>query len=424
MLACAAAPDHAFEERALQTQYDRMQGLAYALLAATEPTADGTLSLSMFRLPDSRLNNPGAGLASALIDERGGLTWGSISLTDDVPLPPMVAPGEWSFESTDTSFILAFGLRWANPVEGDQTYTLLIIEDRATFRRQVAGFRRTLWSWLAVAAIGLLSVQGAILAWGLGPLRRLRRDLRLVEKGKQTALGGRYPQELVPLSEAINGMISTGQAQLERHRHALGDLAHSLKTPLAVLQGVAEGNGILGHLFGSKEVSRAVAAQAEQATGIGQEIFKQMLPVIASTLMGGMFKQSTGQVSQASAPGGNFMAEMMEQLMQAGRQPTRPAQNPMDNPFGQALNQMFGGGSDGGGKPAANPMADNPWGKLFTEMMGGGQSEPEPEPKPRGNAYEELFGQMFETGRQTQDTYQKGIDDIFDQYLRGMIKHR
>jgi len=240
VLACAAALDHAFEERALQTQYDRMQGLAYALLAATEPTADGTLSLSMFRMPDSRLNNPGAGLASALIDERGGLTWGSISLTDDVPLPPMVAPGEWSFESTDTSFILAFGLRWANPVEGDQTYTLLIIEDRATFRRQVAGFRRTLWSWLAVAAIGLLSVQGAILAWGLGPLRRLRRDLRLVEKGKQTALGGRYPQELVPLSEAINGMISTGQAQLERHRHALGDLAHSLKTPLAVLRGMSE----------------------------------------------------------------------------------------------------------------------------------------------------------------------------------------
>jgi two-component system, OmpR family, sensor histidine kinase PhoQ len=240
VLACAAALDHAFEERALQTQYDRMQGLAYALLAATEPTADGTLSLSMFRLPDSRLNNPGAGLAAALIDERGGLTWGSVSLTDDVPLPPMVEPGEWSFESSDKSFVLAFGLRWANPVEGDQTYTLLLLEDRATFRKQVAGFRRTLWSWLAVAAVALLSVQGAILAWGLVPLRRLRRDLRLVEKGKHAALGGRYPQELIPLSEAINGMISTGQAQLDRHRHALGDLAHSLKTPLAVLRGMSE----------------------------------------------------------------------------------------------------------------------------------------------------------------------------------------
>jgi len=207
--------------------------------------------------------------------------------------------------------------------------------------------------------------------------------------------------------------LSTGQ-----HAQYFEDMGRAFQP-----QGVAEGNGILGHLFGSKEVSRAVAAQAEQATGIGQEIFKQMLPVIASTLMGGLFKQSTGQVGQASAPGGNFMTEMMGQLTQAGRPPARPSQNPMDNPFGQVLNQMFGG-SDSGGKPAANPMADNPWGKLFAEMMGGAQSAPEPEPAPRGNAYEELFGQMFETGRQTQASYQKGIDDIFEQYLRGMIKHR
>lgn len=240
VLACAAALDHAFEDRALQTQYDRMQGLAYALLAATEPTADGTLSLSIFRLPDSRLNNPGAGLAAALIDERNGLTWGSVSLSDDLPLPPMVAPGEWSFQSTGSTFVLAFGLRWSNPIDGDQTYTLLVIEDRGAFESQLQDFRQTLWRWLAIAAVALLSVQGVILAWGLIPLRRLRRDLRLVEKGKLSALGGRYPQELVPLSDAINGMISTGQAQLDRHRHALGDLAHSLKTPLAVLRGMSE----------------------------------------------------------------------------------------------------------------------------------------------------------------------------------------
>ena len=61
-------------------------------------------------------------------------------------------------------------------------------------------------------------------------------------------------------------------------------------------QGVAEGNGILGHLFGSKDLSRAVADQAAQATGIGQDILKQMLPVIASMIMGGLFKQSTGQM--------------------------------------------------------------------------------------------------------------------------------
>ena len=62
---------------------------------------------------------------------------------------------------------------------------------------------------------------------------------------------------------------------------------------------MAEGNGILGHLFGSKDLSRAVASQAAQATGIGQQVLQQMLPVIASMIMGGLFKQSTNQLQAA-----------------------------------------------------------------------------------------------------------------------------
>ncbi len=67
-------------------------------------------------------------------------------------------------------------------------------------------------------------------------------------------------------------------------------------------QGISDGNNILAQLFGSKEVSRAVAAQAAQMTGIGQEIYKQMLPVMADTLMGGLFKQSMGQMATPVNP--------------------------------------------------------------------------------------------------------------------------
>jgi len=201
--------------------------------------------------------------------------------------------------------------------------------------------------------------------------------------------------------------LSTGQ-----HAKYFEDV-HNAFAP----QGVEEGNGILGHLFGSKEVSRAVAAQAEQATGVGQDILKQMLPVVAATLMGGLFKQSTGQLApgqQAASP----MAAMMEQFMAAQGQPSQGAGG---NPLADMVAQMLGGEA-AAGRPAPEAMADNPWGRLFTEMMGGGQTEPEP--APRGNAYEELFGQMFETGRQTQETYQREIEGIFDSYLRGMIKRR
>jgi len=194
-------------------------------------------------------------------------------------------------------------------------------------------------------------------------------------------------------------------------------------------QGVDEGNGILGHLFGSKDVSRAVAAQAAQATGVGQQVLQQMLPVIASMVMGGLAKQSTGQFpgAQRQAAGG-FGA---------------------DNPLGQILEQMMkqAGGGMGGGmggaaqrqpqapqNPAQNPLGDTPWGQILEQMLGGGQQAddappagPQPEPNPSGrarNPYDDIFGKMFETGRQQRDDYQKGVESIFDQFLKGMNRSR
>ncbi|HEU0121359.1 MAG TPA: DUF937 domain-containing protein [Bryobacteraceae bacterium] len=65
-----------------------------------------------------------------------------------------------------------------------------------------------------------------------------------------------------------------------------------------------EGNGILGHLLGSKDASRAVAAQASEQTGIGSDILKQMLPVVATMVMGSLSKQSTqaGYLGGQDAP--------------------------------------------------------------------------------------------------------------------------
>ncbi len=212
-------------------------------------------------------------------------------------------------------------------------------------------------------------------------------------------------------------------------------------------QGVEEGNGILGHLFGSKELSRAVASQAAQATGIGQDVLKQMLPVIASMMMGGLFKQSTGQMQAGGFGGGsNPLQEIIEQMMRQGggmgggqpqQRQTPTPQNPFDNPFGKVLEDMFGGGAAQQPRQQTpqNPYGDNPLGKIFEEMLGGGQArqqpEPEPAPQPRANPsgrprnpYDDLFGDMFETGRQQRDDYQKGMESIFEQFTKGMDRYR
>ncbi|TIS37989.1 MAG: DUF937 domain-containing protein [Mesorhizobium sp.] len=210
-------------------------------------------------------------------------------------------------------------------------------------------------------------------------------------------------------------------------------------------QGIDEGNGILGHLFGSKDLSRAVAAQAAQATGLSQQVLQQMLPAMASMMMGGLFKQTNSQMQAAGGfgGGGNPFGEIIKEMMRqagGGAQAPQPAPNPYgDNPLGKVLQDMFGGGAQqpqSQPQQAPNPYGDNPLGKMFEEMLrqGGGfdtpdgeqapqQSQPQPQTNPSGrprNPFDDIFGRMFETGAQQREEYQKGMETIFDQFKRGM----
>jgi hypothetical protein len=156
---------------------------------------------------------------------------------------------------------------------------------------------------------------------------------------------------------------------------------------------VQQGNDVLGQLFGGKEVSRAVAAHAEATSGVSSAILKQMMPVIASMLMGGMFKGATnnglgGLMGQAMQGGlGNMMGQMM-----GGGQPQQQAQNPMGNMMNGMLGNLFGG-LLGGAKPAPPPPPQDP-------MMAG----------------LDMLKGMFQTGQNVQQTQMDGLQQIFQQF--------
>ncbi len=224
--------------------------------------------------------------------------------------------------------------------------------------------------------------------------------------------------------------------------------------------GRAEGDAILGHLFGSKDVSRALADQAFQATGIGQSILKQLLPVIASMVLGGLFKQGRsgsnpiidkilrefgGAVGGGSGRGDNNTRGPLdryeeEQTRQPeSRREQAPPSGQGSNPFGRMLEEMFGGGQKGSAGGSANSGgAAGPLGEIFdqfTRNMPGNQSanqsgsqasdrsgfsQPgadEPAQAPSGL---DIFGEMFEPGRKMGDAYQKNVESIFDQFLGGL----
>jgi hypothetical protein len=195
-------------------------------------------------------------------------------------------------------------------------------------------------------------------------------------------------------------------------------------------EGITDGNNVLQQLFGSKEVSRAIAAQAAQMTGIGQEIYKKMLPSMADTLMGGLFKETSGQMKMPANPFINTdMGEMMQNWLKtmgfAPKEAPMPHQSVFDNPFTQAMGMMFGTQTPERDTTSGNPFLDNPLAKSFQEMMRGFQVTAEP---PKGSPtkpatpafdmtqYATVLNTMFDSGLEVQKNYQKSMEGIFERY--------
>lgn len=274
---------------------------------------------------------------------------------------------------------------------------------------------------------------------------------------------GLSPQQTQAAIEALLPAFSMGLQRQTQDPYAFGSLAQMMTaTPFGKLfdtngDGIpdnaqAMGNDVLSQLFGSKDVSNAVTAQAAATSGVGQAILKQMLPVIASMVMGGLFKSANSQ-----GMGGIFgqIGEMMrgqtpgQNPGQASAPPPQAPTNPLEailgGLFGNGQNpspgQTQGGGPFGGGQMPGGQMGMDQMGgmlgQILTGMLGGGQQaepsraprQPEPQQAPDeappsgqtgpGSIGLDALNQMFEHGRQVQDSHQDALKSIFEGMFGG-----
>tara|TARA_R110000737_G_scaffold176266_5_gene201362 strand:- start:3232 stop:4548 length:1317 start_codon:yes stop_codon:yes gene_type:complete len=114
--------------------------------------------------------------------------------------------------------------------------TLHIIKQQDDLTQMMTEFHRQLMLGLAGLMLVLLMIQYLWSVWTLKPLKALQTELGDVEQGKSVRLTGAYPTELSQVTEQLNLLLNAEQKQRQRYRNALSDLAHSLKTPLAVMQ--------------------------------------------------------------------------------------------------------------------------------------------------------------------------------------------
>lgn len=152
-----------------------------------------------------------------------------------------------------------------------------------------------------------------------GAVRQLGSRFGLDPEQTGTAINALLPfltggiKQNVQTQGGLEGLL--GALQQGQHSRFLDD-ASAIESEEATM----EGNGILGHILGSKDVSRGVAAAASESTGIGQDVLKQMLPVVAAMAMGALSKSThQGAKPMQAAAGGGSALDLLSPLLDSDR---------------------------------------------------------------------------------------------------------
>ena len=232
----------------LAARYARLQGTVYLLLAGAELDASDALVMPR-EFAEPRLSLPASGLYASVLQVPRNEAWRSASsiglgaAASRLPFRRSVAVGEWRYErlqNADGAYLAAsYGVSWAGAQsagQGGVPLVLSVLESTAAFDRETGAFSRTLWAWLGGAGVLLLLSQTLLLQWALRPLRRVAREVSRIERGEQAEVEGRYPREITGLTGNLNTLIRQERVRQTRYKEALSFLAHSLKTPLAVLR--------------------------------------------------------------------------------------------------------------------------------------------------------------------------------------------
>ena len=268
---------------------DRLHDYVITYIAGTDPRRDGT-PLLPDTPPDPMFSRPGSGLYAVVLGENGFHWESSSALGRDFSFLHPLEPGQQQFVGpVDTElgrlYYYSFGvaLDMADHPPVHLTFTVAQTEEELVGNNEV--YRRSLVGWLATLGVMLIVLQLLLLRWSLTPLRRVANDMTRVERGDSDHLDSQYPLELTGLTERINAFIDSEREQRTRYRNTLADLAHSLKTPLAVMRSQLESANEIPAVARTpaldqvRRMDELVAYQLARAATGGRQTFASAVPI-------------------------------------------------------------------------------------------------------------------------------------------------
>lgn len=282
--------EQAAKDNLLLAEQEQLQSQLYILLGAAE-VQDGQLWLPE-QLPEPRYSLVDSGLYARILsptvtttektqrETRWKTRWQSTSATMlNSALPEhntqAFTTNFQQLDLLDNHFRQTYDLSWEDDKGENLQLRFEIFHGRAPYNQQLQHFRQQLWYGLSVLAMILLTIQVGIMRWGLSPIKRLVKDLRAMPQQETQHLAGNYPNEITPITNSLNAVLDNEKKQRERYKNTLGDLAHSLKTPLAILQG--ELNNTSSH------VDKSIDIMGEQVERMNTIIRHQLQRAVLQT---------------------------------------------------------------------------------------------------------------------------------------------
>ncbi|BAE48992.1 sensor histidine kinase [Paramagnetospirillum magneticum] len=283
---------HAFADSAEQAFHRRLDTHLRTLLAVVDLAEGGTVTVGR-PAGEPRFEQPYSGWYWQVSDG-AALQMRSRSLWDAaLTIAPDSQPGAVQTRGEDGPRGQKLEVLERDLVLGDNGRRLhvAVAADRAEVEEEIRRFRLLLALSLGGLGLGLLVAVAVQVGYGLKPLGRLEAELGQLTRGG-TRLGGGYPREIAPLVAAMNRVLDHDENLIRHARNHLGNLAHALKTPLAVLR--AECGTLPGVAPQIERVTRLIdlhlaraGSEASSARGMGRQT--ALAPLLAD-LAGAMRK--------------------------------------------------------------------------------------------------------------------------------------
>jgi two-component system sensor histidine kinase PhoQ len=278
------------KESALIGLQQRLQNFALAYITNTDTNRYGKLLPPVDTLPDPNFSRPGSGLYAVASGDNDFHWESSSAIGRDFSFLKLLKPGQSVFVGPIDSrmgrlYYYSYGVALDTEPGKSAHLTMTVARTEDQFEGENAGYRRTLVIWLSILGVMLILLQLLLLRWSLTPLRKVASDMSRVERGDSEQLDSQYPLELTGLTERINAFITNEREQRTRYRHTLADLAHSLKTPLAVIRSQLEStagdeptrrSNVLDQV---RRMNELVAYQLSRAATSGRQTFASAVPI-------------------------------------------------------------------------------------------------------------------------------------------------